>query len=75
MYDFKGPIGIKLGNDVRGYPTVLSASGQAEAKGAVAGDIIVSIGGIEVLLYVRDFLLRTRTPDSHFSRSHFLSKQ
>ena len=40
-----GPVGIKLSNDARGFATVLASSGQAEAKGVVAGHIIFAIGG------------------------------
>lgn len=42
---WKGPVGIKLMNDARGFTSVLNAGGQAAEKGVVEGDLILAIGG------------------------------
>ena len=42
-------MGIKLG-ERRGFAVAAAVSGQAEAKGALAGDIILAIGGFLVPL-------------------------
>lgn len=42
-------MGIKLGEERRGFAVAQAVSGQAEAKGALAGDIILAIGGFLVV--------------------------